>query len=307
MLQSRTAHDAKALAVALETTERTVYRDLNALGLAGISCVYTPERGGYVLLGDYRFTVLKPTRVELFGLATASALTSAKGLDIGAGAGPTSQKLRSTANEADRRLLEDAQRVTSVLDLKLANHEGHRETIRTIQEALVEKHCLEGTYSSPYQSGEKLVLLHPIRVCLVKSAWYLVARPDGSDHAVTYRVARFRSLRKLLLSSDVPAEFDLRAYFGNAWSVFRGNRAYEVELRFLPEAATIVTETIWHHTQQVHRNDDGSVTLSFEVDGLEEIIWWIMGWSGVVEVVRPTELRSRYLAHLTKATALNGG
>ena len=29
-------------------------------------------------------------------------------------------------------------------------------------------------------------------------------------------------------------------------------------------------------------NDDGSVTVSFEVDGLEEIVWWLLGWSGDV-------------------------
>jgi hypothetical protein len=62
----------------------------------------------------------------------------------------------------------------------------------------------------------------------------------------------------------------LRAYFGNAWAVYRGDVSYEVEVRFVPEAAALVTETTWHHTQQARRNEDGSVTLSFRVDGLQE-------------------------------------
>src|SRR5207237_231153 len=147
--------------------------------------------------------------------------------------------------------------------------------------------------------------LHPIRLCLVKQAWYLIARPEGADHPVTYRVARFRSLKKLDLRSDVPEEFDLRAYFGDAWAVFRGERSHEVEVRFAPEASAVVTETTWHHTQRCQRNADGSVTLSFRVNGLEEIVWWVLGWSGVVEVIRPNELRTLVRTRLQRALELN--
>ena len=192
---------------------------------------------------------------ELLGQATATALTSAKGLDVGRGAEPTTRKLRGTGRESSRGLLEDVLRVTAVLDLKLADHEGHRDAIKVIQEALVGNKCLEGVYLSPYQKTEKRLFLHPIRVCLVPQAWYLIARPEDSDHPVTCRVQRFRSLRKLVLPSDVPTDFDLRVYFGNAWAVFRGQRTYEAEVRFCPEAASMVTETTWHHTQQTRRHD----------------------------------------------------
>ena len=225
LLQERSAYDAKALAVALETTERTVYRDLQVLALAGIPCDYDREKGRYVLRGDYRFAVTSLTDDELLGQATAAALTSARGLDVGAGAEPTVRKLWATSRERARTLLEDAQRVTAVLDLKLADHETHRETIRVIQWALIDRKCLEGSYASPYQSAEKRLVLHPYRLCLVKQAWYLIARPEGSTHPVTYRVARFRSLRALDAAADVPEDFDLRAYFGDAWAVYRGDRS----------------------------------------------------------------------------------
>jgi predicted DNA-binding transcriptional regulator YafY len=305
LLQERAAYDAKALAVALNTSQRTVYRMLQVLGLAGISCVYEAERGGYVLLGDYSFAVTALTEDELLGQATAAVLTSAKGLDIGKGAEPTTRKIKATGRDANRKLLEDARRVTAVLDLKLADHDGHREIIRTIQLALIQNRFLEGTYASPYQSTEKELFLHPIRLCLVKQAWYLIAQPEGSDHPFTYRAARFQSLKKLDVRANVPDEFDLRAYFGNAWAVYRGEPSYEVELRFMPHAAAVVTETKWHQTQRVRRNDGGSVTLSFLVDGLEEIVWWVLGLSGVVEVIRPDELRALVVDKVRSALSLN--
>jgi predicted DNA-binding transcriptional regulator YafY len=294
-----------SLAEDLEVSRRTVLRDLDVLRLAGVGVAYDPAGRTYVLHGDYRFAVAGLSDDELLGQATAAALTSTRGLDVGEGAGPASRKIQATGRGRTRTLLDDALRVTAVLDLKLADHERHREAVRTIQRALVERKCLEGVYVSPYRPGERLLVLHPVRLCLVKQAWYLVARSDGSDHPVTYRVARFRSVRKLLLGADVPAEFDLRAYFGDAWAVYRGDKTYEVELRFTEEGAAVVTETTWHHTQQARRDDDGSLTLTFRVDGLEEIVWWVLGWSGTVEVVSPPELRQMVLEKLRSALALH--
>ncbi len=305
ILQGRRRQNAASLAQEMEVSVRTVRRDLEVLGLAGVRVEYDRVEQSYVLHGDYRFAVTGLTDEELLGQATAATLTSAKGLDVGAGAGPTVRKLGATVKDGARKLLEDAQRVTAVLDLGLADHDGHREVIRTIQFALVQKCALEGIYASPHRPGENTVLLHPIRLCLLKQAWYLIARPDGTDHPVTYRVARFRSLRRLDLRSDVPDEFDLRAYFGDAWAVFRGKPSYDVELRFLPPAAPLVQETTWHHTQRIRQGADGSVTLEFRVDGLEEIVWWVLGWSGTVEVVRPAELREMVAEKLRHALALN--
>ena len=73
--------------------------------------------------------------------------------------------------------------------------------------------------------------------------------------------------------------------FGNAWSVYRGERSYDVEIRFSRDGAEIVTETIWHPTQQVRRHRGGGVTLTFRVDGLNEILYWVLGWSSRATVI----------------------
>jgi predicted DNA-binding transcriptional regulator YafY len=103
----------------------------------------------------------------------------------------------------------------------------------------------------------------------------------------------------------VPEEFDLKAYFGNAWAVYRGDKSYEVEIRFTPEAGRVVTETVWHHTQKLKSQADGSVTLTFQVDGLEEICNWILSWAGRCIVLRPTELRELLVEKLRLALKMH--
>jgi predicted DNA-binding transcriptional regulator YafY len=66
LLQTRGRVTAQALAKRLEVSERTIYRDLEALSLAGVP-VYA-ERGpggGWQLLEDYRTNLTRLTEAEV--------------------------------------------------------------------------------------------------------------------------------------------------------------------------------------------------------------------------------------------------
>jgi predicted DNA-binding transcriptional regulator YafY len=305
LIQGRGRYGVKEMAAELECSERTIFRDLNVLELAGVPYEADRETHSIRVRPGYRFPSLGLTDDELIGQATATAAASTQGLDITSGARPTTRKLQVASRDEAARLLAEVERVTSVLDLKLADHSHHHESVRTVQWALIQGKQLTGTYASPYQSKPKRLTLHPYRLCLVKQAWYLVARPQDAEHPRTYRITRFNSLRSLDAPSVVPADFDLQAYFGNAWAVFRGDRTYDVEIHFSPDAAELVTETTWHPTQKTERHKDGSVTLRFVVDGINEILYWVLGWSGRATVKQPDELQAMVIEHLRKALEMN--
>jgi predicted DNA-binding transcriptional regulator YafY len=106
-------------------------------------------------------------------------------------------------------------------------------------------------------------------------------------------------------AANVPDDFDLKAYFGDAWAVFRGDKKYNIEIEFSKDAADLVTETVWHATQKLRWRKDGFVRLCFRVDGLTEIVHWVLGWSGRAKVIQPPELRDLVVQHLRKALDLN--
>ena len=307
MIQGRAGYGVKAIALELECSERTIFRDLNVLELAGIPWFYDEDDQRYRVRPGYNFPAMNLNDEELIGQATATAITSAPGLDVTKGSSPTTRKLWAGSREESSKLLDDVEKVTAVLDLKLADHSRSHEAIRTVQWALTQGRKLTGTYASPYEEKPKRLDLHPYRLCLVRQAWYLVARPDPSDRPQTYRVTRFQTLRPSDAPAKVPADFDLRAYFGNAWGVYRGTQSFKVVVQFKPEAADLVTETSWHSTQTIERHKDGSVTLGFLVDGLNEISFWLLGWSGRVTVIQPPELREMVVEQLRKALDLNRG
>lgn len=298
LLLSRGRWRARDIASEQECSERTIYRDMQVLELAGIPIEFDQEDRCYRVRQDFRFPSLNVTEDEAFGQGTAAAITSGPGLDINEGARSVTQKLVATSKEDVAQILADAVELVAVLDLKLADHSRHRDIIRAVQWALIKRKQLTGTYRSPHEPDDVKLHLHPYRLCLVKAAWYLIARAEGDDAPRTYRVARFKTLRMLDANAKVPQDFDLKAYFGNAWAVYRGEQTYDVEILFSKEAAATVTEVVWHHTQNVKKNKDGSVTLTFQVDGLNEIIRWVLGWGSRAKVIQPPELRDLIVTQL---------
>jgi predicted DNA-binding transcriptional regulator YafY len=304
LLLGRSRWNAQDLAAEQECSERTVYRDLQVLLLAGVPVDYDLAARCYRIHPDCRFPAPNLTNAELVGQATATVLTTAPGLGLGRGAKTATHKLAAASKEEASQLLHDAQQVTAVLDLHLADHRRHQQMLQTVQAALIHGKQLTGRYASPYQPQAVQITLYPYRLCLIKQAWYLIGHPAEAAQPRTYRIARFQTLRKLDAPAATPADFDLRRYFGNAWAVYRGTPTYDGVIHFTPEAAPLVTETTWHPTQQVQRHRDGSVTLQFRVDGLEEIQWWVSGWASRARVLAPPELRALVADKLRTALEL---
>lgn len=297
---------AKSLAEDLECAERTIHRDLAVLELAGVPWYFDKAKGGYQVRGDRCLSDLRLSDDELFGLVAMTAVSSAPGMEIGKSTRVFTSRLQSSLPAAKQRLLINALEITQVLQLKLADHRQAKEPLRTIQVALLERRCLQGVYFSPYLDRPVNLSLNPFRLCLIGQAWYLIARSESDKTVKTYRAARFQSLRQTTQAATGVEAFDLKAYLGNAWSVFRGDKRHRVCLWFSKIATSLVLETCWHATQQHQILPNGEAIVTFEVDGLEEILWWVLGWSSRVTVLEPPELKSRVVQALELARAMQG-
>lgn len=127
LIQSRGRWTAKSIAEELESSERTVYRDLEVLEFAGVPWYRDPTDHTIRVRPDFRFPVLMLTDDELLGQAMATSLSKTPGLNVTLGATPTTRKLAATSNEKAQQVLEDASRLIEVLDLKLADHSRERD------------------------------------------------------------------------------------------------------------------------------------------------------------------------------------
>ena len=75
----------------------------------------------------------------------------------------------------------------------------------------------------------------------------------------------------------------------------------EVVVKFTAEQAPYVQERVWHETQSLQVQADGSLLLHMQASGRFEIVRWILGWGEHVKVLEPRALRQEVAEHLRLA------
>jgi len=59
---------------------------------------------------------------------------------------------------------------------------------------------------------------------------------------------------------------------------------------FHPDVAGYIKEKIWHESQQIHTQFDGSIFFEAEVAGTDEIRFWIMTWGSKAKALESESL-----------------
>ncbi len=118
------------------------------------------------------------------------------------------------------------------------------------------------------------------------------------------RVQRATGDRARLRRADLHRRrIDLHTDLGNAWRMIRGDVTYRVAVRFDLPFADAASETRWHPTQEEEWDHTaGTVTLRFTVEGLNEIVWWVLSYGPGVTVLEPPELIEK-VRELLRASA----
>ncbi len=69
----------------------------------------------------------------------------------------------------------------------------------------------------------------------------------------------------------IPEDFDFARYAGNHFGIFTGKEEYGVKIKFTAKQAPFIKERMWHDTQEIAEQDDGSLVLSFRTNYLFEV------------------------------------
>ena len=162
-----------------------------------------------------------------------------------------------------------------------------------VLDAIQVQRTLSINYCLPAEQNTITTDLNPYYLVYSECTWHAIGESSFHKAVHTLELNHITQLSPLDRYFVKDEKFDLREYFGYAWSLSREGQIYEVEVRFSPRIAAEVAEVQWHKTQTASFEDDDSVVLKFRVDGLNEITWWILGYGDQVEVLAPKALRQR--------------
>ncbi len=297
LLQVHQRITARELAKRLEVSERTIHRDMEALGMSGIPI--TAERGthgGWSLLEAYRtnLTGLNKAEVQTLFLSNSTRLLADLGLRKAADAALI--KLLAAIPSISRQNAEYVrQRIYIDATSWHATGDDDISSLPLLQEALWHEHKLLLTY----QRGDNATverLVDPLGLVAKGSTWYLVAAIE--DGMRTYRVSRIKSAILQEQTCVRPPDFDLATYWTQSSSRFvAAMPRYPVTVRVAPN----VLERIYHagryarieHMEAPDAHGWIKLSLCFEME--EAACGYLLSFGTEVELLEPEALRAQII------------
>jgi predicted DNA-binding transcriptional regulator YafY len=295
LLQARGKMSARALAEELEVTERTIYRDIEALEMAGVPIYAEPGRqGGYGLVDRYRTSLTGLSEGEVRALFMLSIPTPLADLGVTQELKAALLKL-TAALPVDRRNDEARVRDRFYLDAVGWEHDGGPTPhLRVIHQAVWQDRRLAVKYR-PIFSTEIEQIVDPYGLVVKAGEWYLVFA--HRDRIRARRVSEFMDVRLTGESFTRPPDFALEAFW-KAWCTERAERhqQFHVRARIAPGAREWLAFYLGSRSRDALAHagppdEDGWFTLTLTFDTLETARARLMPLGGAVEVLEPDALR----------------
>jgi len=293
LLQIRGRASAAELAEQLEVSVRTIYRDIGALGAAGVPVfTETGRNGGIRLSPGYRVGGLPELPAsEAGGLLLAAVPAAARQLGLAPDAG-AQKVLASMDVRGEAAALAVRERVL-VEPEPWWTAEDDAPLLPDVARAVWDEREARITYRDREQ------VVRPLGLVLKAGTWYLIARRRSSATDRVYRLARVSAVDLLPHHFERPADFDLR----RAWRLRKDAFAasiptYFVTVRVGPGAVDHLHlfqegAPAWPPPDDVERDRRGWITLRLRFERPETACQRLLQLGADVEVVDPPELRAR--------------
>ncbi|HSV85554.1 MAG TPA: YafY family protein [Levilinea sp.] len=297
LLQAHGRMTARALSLELEVSERTIYRDIEALSMAGVP-VYA-ERGpggGVALLDSYRTNLTGLTQDEVRALFALSIPAPLVELGLSQELKAAMRKLAAGLPET-RRAEEEPARQRIYLDSAWwHNREETPPHLHTLHQAIWQNcrlHILYWPEIGPFDMRVEDTL-DPYGLVAKASVWYLVAAREGRPRI--YRVGRILEVEPTGEHFERPPDFDLEACWKALCEQIEENRSsYPAKLRvspaLLPYLQNYLGERCRGITAQSEPDAGGWTTVDLVFEYEWEARTFVLGWGRAVEVLEPEVLR----------------
>jgi predicted DNA-binding transcriptional regulator YafY len=299
-LQSRRVVRAEDLAAHFEISVRTVYRDLAALGEAGIPII--GEAGvGYSLVKGYHLPPVMFTAEEASALSIGAKLVDhLTDASLRKHMESALLKVRSVLPRDRQDYLDRLERSTAIVSRTASTIPRlSSEALTPIQRALAERRVL----ALDYQGGHRLEMtkrqVEPLGLVYYSDNWHLIAycrlRRDVRDFR-TDRIVRLQ-LQNELFSGHT--DFSLKGYLETR----RHEGKFEMgRIRFKPAAMDRVRrERSWGLVEE--KSDPEGIEVTLLDYSLEWLACWILSFGSMAEALAPERLQQLVAAEATNVAA----
>lgn len=183
----------------------------------------------------------------------------------------------------------------------------YHQVFRAVMQAYIYRRVLHITYEplhgKPFETDFAPYLIEPSAIGF---ATYVIGHSSIVNAVRTYKLERIQTAALTRQEYIIPREFRGLDILKSAWSVIYGENLLTVVLRFSPNVRKRVEETRWHFSEDKREDPDKPGYLRWEVQVADttDMLPWIRGWGGDVEVLEPKELREEVMQGVQRMTRM---
>jgi len=296
LLQIDRRQTARELAERLEVSERTILRDMDALGAAGVPVMSgRGSGGGWSLAQGYKTDLTGLNTAELRALLFAKSERLLEDLGLGPAADAASIKLLASMPPTSRREVEFMRARLHVDGAGWYQSSEQFPQLALIQQAVWEERKLSMSYQRADSSQSERVV-DPLGLVAKGRVWYLVA--GSGTELRSFRVSRILSARILDEASVRPGDFDLGAYWERSVAEFvAATPRFEVSVRASPDFQSRVRRSHF-----VRVDDEGEIegngwsVLKLRFEDEREACDFLIRAGAEAVVIEPHETKDRLCA-----------
>lgn len=284
MLLNRDRISARELSDKYEVSIRTIYRDIEAINMAGIPVVaHSGNNGGFGIMSNYKIDRQLLTLNDM-----VSILSALKGMN---------------ATLEDRDLDEAIEKITNLVPADKTEHlasrmehvsidiqpwgyrERQKQHIKTVHDGILNHLLLTFIYSN--SKGEVVKrTVEPMTLLFKGYAWYLFAFCRLKND---FRLFKLSRMKELVIGEENFVRKNVK-YQEHFSSSSENVKMVKMRLKFSPKVRMKVEE--YFEDEHIEHLEDGAMIVTFDVPEDDWIYSMILGFGDCVEVIEPKRMRS---------------
>lgn len=296
ILQTRGRVTAQEMAAKLEVSERTVYRDIDALSIAGIPIYTQPGNSGGIFLDEnYRISLTGLSRDQVLSLFASKEAGPLADLGLASAARDSLLKLYHTLPTPHQQEVEQLRQRLHIDPAGWFNAGNNAAHLHHLQAAVWQDRQVEIDYQA-VGYPQKTTIVDAYALVSKADRWYLVGRKANGDYR-TYRLSRITRAAVLGQGFDRDTVFDLATY----WQQSRQQFQQQMEAHFPPYPVTlrVQSDMFWYLGSFLEgrfeimgeADSAGWMPIRIVFGGAHEAQLHTIGMGTKVVVIEPLELR----------------
>lgn len=284
LLMEKPQMTAKELAAIFEVSERTIYRDIDKLSIAGIP-IYTNQgkHGGISILPDYVLDKSVLTTEEKKKIMESLNALNEVSLSVDK---DSVSKLRSFLGEQYQDWIE-------IEFSSWGNSTEDAAIFEQIKNAILEHHYMEIVYSGN-QEGLVERKIKPIKLCFKDQAWYLYAYCCLREDYRFFKLKRISSITVL----DTCFEPEMVGKVLPQVSTKYSAPMESVQVAF--EISKEMAFRAYEELSNITVTDSGKLLCKIEVTDINWFLSYVLSYGSHMRVLEPLEIKERVKQEIEK-------